>query len=215
MSGSILFIDGDMVTPHGVVDAAVEGPLAQEGYEVRGARTAEAARSVLERPFELIVLASRLPDGDGLQLLREIREKHTAATVLVLSGHAPGEDPSEAVRLGATDFVRKPCELRELHHRIHKVLETAKLRRERDAAHAEACGCGRAIFELPQAGVDLELLEKELLVQAIARTKGNKTRAGKLLGLNRDQIRYRLEKYGLATDGAPASDASASNAATG
>jgi DNA-binding NtrC family response regulator len=51
------------------------------------------------------------------------------------------------------------------------------------------------IYELPPGGVDLEKLEKELLFQAIARTKGNKTRAGKLLGLNRDRIRYRLDKY--------------------
>ena len=53
-------------------------------------------------------------------------------------------------------------------------------------------------FELPAAGVDLEQLERSLLVQALRRSRGNQTRAGALLGLNRDQIRYRIEKFGLS-----------------
>ena len=59
------------------------------------------------------------------------------------------------------------------------------------------------VYNLPSAGVDLERLERELVLQALAASKGNKTRAGRLLGLNRDQVRYRLEKYGLqgATNG--------------
>ena len=52
-----------------------------------------------------------------------------------------------------------------------------------------------AAFELPPGGVDLETLERSLLVQALRRCSGNQTRAGILLGLNRDQIRYRIEKF--------------------
>jgi len=51
--------------------------------------------------------------------------------------------------------------------------------------------------ELPTGGIDLEQLERDLVVQALARTAGNQTRAASLLGLNRDQIRYRIEKFGL------------------
>jgi DNA-binding NtrC family response regulator len=54
-------------------------------------------------------------------------------------------------------------------------------------------------FELPPTGVDLETLERSLLVQALRRSGGNQTKAGTLLGLNRDQIRYRIEKFGLTT----------------
>jgi two-component system, NtrC family, response regulator AtoC len=52
-------------------------------------------------------------------------------------------------------------------------------------------------FLLPPKGVDLEQLERSLVAQALARAKGNRTRAAALLGLSRDQIRYRLEKFGL------------------
>jgi DNA-binding NtrC family response regulator len=55
----------------------------------------------------------------------------------------------------------------------------------------------RATMELPEEGVNLETLERELVVQALKRTGGNQTRAATLLGLNRDQIRYRIEKFGL------------------
>jgi len=51
--------------------------------------------------------------------------------------------------------------------------------------------------ELPAGGIDLEQLERDLVVQALTRTGGNQTRAAGLLGLNRDQIRYRIEKFGL------------------
>jgi two-component system response regulator AtoC len=52
-------------------------------------------------------------------------------------------------------------------------------------------------MELPEEGVNLETLERELVVQALRRTGGNQTKAAVLLGLNRDQIRYRVEKFGL------------------
>jgi DNA-binding NtrC family response regulator len=54
-------------------------------------------------------------------------------------------------------------------------------------------------IELPAAGIDIEQLERDLVVQALTRTSGNQTRAAAQLGLNRDQIRYRIEKFGLKT----------------
>jgi DNA-binding NtrC family response regulator len=53
-------------------------------------------------------------------------------------------------------------------------------------------------FRLPAEGVNLELVERQLLVQALERAGGNQTHAGQLLGINRDQVRYRIEKFGLA-----------------
>jgi transcriptional regulator with PAS, ATPase and Fis domain len=52
-------------------------------------------------------------------------------------------------------------------------------------------------FSLPAEGVNLEDVEKQLVTQALERTGGNQTRAAALLGLHRDQIRYRIEKFGL------------------
>jgi transcriptional regulator with GAF, ATPase, and Fis domain len=51
---------------------------------------------------------------------------------------------------------------------------------------------------LPEEGLDLDALQDELVRQAMARTGGNQTRAAQLLGLSRDQVRYRLERKGQA-----------------
>ena len=61
-------------------------------------------------------------------------------------------------------------------------------------------------FRLPAGGVQLEELEKDLIRQAIAQARGNKTRAAQLLGLTRDTLRYRLEKYELSTPQAAESE---------
>ena len=64
-------------------------------------------------------------------------------------------------------------------------------------SHA-AQGSGPGAFSLPAEGVDLDDVVKSLVVQALERAGGNQTRAATLLGLHRDQIRYRIEKFGLA-----------------
>ena len=63
------------------------------------------------------------------------------------------------------------------------------------AACAPTVGDGG--FALPAEGVNLDDVERSLVVQALERTDGNQTRAAALLGLHRDQIRYRIEKFGL------------------
>jgi transcriptional regulator with GAF, ATPase, and Fis domain len=54
-----------------------------------------------------------------------------------------------------------------------------------------------AQFRLPPEGVNMEEVERQLLLQALERTHGNQSQAAQLLGLNRDQVRYRIEKFGF------------------
>ncbi len=93
-----------------------------------------------------------------------------------------------------------PGNVRELRN----VVERAMLLAESDRLEVDdfsALKTGRASgdpFDLPAMGVDLEELERSLVVQALRRAGGNQTKAAALLGLNRDQIRYRIEKFGLS-----------------
>ena len=50
-------------------------------------------------------------------------------------------------------------------------------------------------FDLPPGGISIDELEKHLVLQALKKSKNNKTKAAKLLGLSRGTFRYRLEKY--------------------
>jgi two-component system response regulator AtoC len=101
-----------------------------------------------------------------------------------------------------------PGNVRELRN----VVERAMLLSDRDRLDAgdfsmmSTSIAGADQFELPPSGVDFEQLERSLVIQALRRSAGNQTRAGGLLGLNRDQIRYRIEKFGLTTANPPASN---------
>ena len=63
---------------------------------------------------------------------------------------------------------------------------------------------GDGEVRLPDQGLNLDMVERSLLVQALAKTHNNQTKAANLLGISRHTLRYRLEKHGLVE----ASDAS-------
>ena len=69
------------------------------------------------------------------------------------------------------------------------------------AAASRAAEVGATSFQLPDAGIDLERVELSLVRQAMERSGGNQTRAAELLGVSRDQLRYRLKKIEEAQPG--------------
>jgi two-component system, NtrC family, response regulator AtoC len=102
-----------------------------------------------------------------------------------------------------------PGNVRELRNVIERamLLSDGNRLEAKDFTSLKSGGHGADDVELPPNGIDLEKLERSLVVQALRRSHGNQTRAGALLGLNRDQIRYRIEKFSLAgitsTTGSP------------
>ena len=101
--------------------------------------------------------------------------------------------------LALLEQYRWPGNVRELRNAI----ERAMLLTDRDELGPEDFGtltrsAISATFRLPPNGVNLEEVERQLVVQALERAGGNQTHAGQLLGINRDQVRYRIEKFGLA-----------------
>jgi DNA-binding NtrC family response regulator len=100
--------------------------------------------------------------------------------------------------LALLEQYRWPGNVRELRNAI----ERAMLLTDRDRLIPEDFGtlsrsAIAATFRLPPEGVNLDEVERQLVVQALERSGGNQTHAGHLLGINRDQVRYRIEKFGL------------------
>jgi two-component system, NtrC family, response regulator AtoC len=93
-----------------------------------------------------------------------------------------------------------PGNIRELRNAIERAMLLAEtdtlVRADFPAATSGALRLGDGV-ELPASGIDLEQLERSLVVQALERTGWNQTKAATLLGVNRDQIRYRIEKFHL------------------
>src|ERR1041384_2699023 len=110
--------------------------LAAEGY-----RTVEAdsVQSALERHAEgvdLVLLDYRLPDGDGLTVLKKIKEADADTLVILLTAFSTVDTAVEAMKHGAYHYANKPFNLDEIVLLVEKALETTRLRREVRALRA-------------------------------------------------------------------------------
>lgn len=125
MKGTILIVDDEETLRH-FLGRALEG----EGYRVlEAARAEEGLRLVREESVDLVLLDMRLPDLDGLEVLRRIRESGREPLVIILTsdggpevGEAAGR-AQEAMRLGAQDYLQKPLDLELLKEKITVLLD--------------------------------------------------------------------------------------------
>lgn len=106
----VLFADDE----EELVSAVVER-LELRGVEVVGVTSGrEALRQIEERPFDVVVLDLKMPGIDGLDVIREVRQKHPDLHVVLISGHGSAEDAEEGLRLGARRYLLKPIDTGEL-----------------------------------------------------------------------------------------------------
>ena len=104
------------------IQEGLETKLAGEGYRVSAVETVADGIKALEGRPDLVVLDRRLPDGEGLDVLRHARALGGEMAFVVLSARGMPEDRIEGLEDGADDYVTKPFHLRELLARVRAVL---------------------------------------------------------------------------------------------
>ena len=157
--------------------------LLREGHEVVSAPDLAQARDWLaQRRFDVLISDMRLPDGLGLELLRELAEQQRSEKTIVITAYGSAENAVEALKSGAFDYLTKPVDLKQLRTAVQAALQSRR--------HAPATALRRATTTSettrsappPPGGV-----------QALSRIVGN---APAMV-----QIRQRIEK--VATSMAP------------
>jgi two-component system response regulator AtoC len=123
---SILVADDDPVARDLLAEV-----LAKEGYQVRAAA---GGRECLELaragPVDLALLDLRMPDLDGLEVLRQLQVLHPDAPALILTAFAGIETAIDALRAGAYDYLSKPFRMEEIRLVVRRALEQRRLRAE-------------------------------------------------------------------------------------
>ncbi|MGG3793453.1 response regulator transcription factor [Pseudomonas paraversuta] len=148
--------------------------LSQEGFQVRACHDGQSARKALsESSPDAVVLDVMLPDGSGLELLKQLRQDHPELPVLMLSARGEPLDRILGLELGADDYLAKPCDPRELTARLRAVL-----RRSHPTAVSSQIEMGdlcfspmRGVATIDQHDITLTVSESRLL-EALLRQPG-------------------------------------------
>jgi two-component system response regulator RegA len=161
---SVLVVDDDDVFRGRLVRALVE-----RGFDARGAAGADSP--------ELAVVDLRMPDGSGLDVVRELKTMDPATNVVVLTGYGSIATALEAVRLGATHYLTKPADVDE----ILRAFE-----REKRPLDGGAAGVEQA--------PSLARAEWEHIQRVLTDCGGNVSQAARVLGVHRRSLQRKLAK---------------------
>ncbi len=120
MIGSkILLVDDEIVFTNNVSKL-----LTSRGYRVTAVNSGDSAvRLLTDENFDVVVLDLKMPGMDGITTLKEIKKLGLFTETLILTGHGSIDTALEAIKLGAYDYLVKPCEIDELVMKIEGAWE--------------------------------------------------------------------------------------------
>jgi DNA-binding NtrC family response regulator len=129
----VLVVEDDPDGLRSVVEA-----LSDAGFSVTGAASATRGRQAFEEhAFDLVLSDLKLPDGDGLALLEELRRLRPTVPILLMTAYGSVETAVTALKKGAYDYLVKPLDLDDLLAKVRRAAEASRLRAEVDSLQSE------------------------------------------------------------------------------
>jgi signal transduction histidine kinase len=131
------------------VVVTIKAILQLDGYNVATTTSgAEARKMVRDTEYDLVLTDLRLEDGDGLDVLKAVRERYPETVTIMLTGYASLESAIQALRAGAYDYLVKPSEVEELRATVARGIERRRLGQELRLRVAELEQANREIADL-------------------------------------------------------------------
>lgn len=122
----ILIVDDEEI-----VHLTVKRLLEPEGYAIDSAYGGKEALDRLAAGYDLLILDVRMPDMDGIEVLREVRRREIDIEVIILTGFATIESATQAINYGARSYIMKPIEnVPEFRNSVREGVHTARLAHE-------------------------------------------------------------------------------------
>jgi DNA-binding NtrC family response regulator len=123
MAATVWVVDDDEA-----VRSVLGAMLKELGYNIQLFDKAEDVLKIYSvRPPDVLITDVRMPGMSGMELTRAIMEKDPFAIVMILTGYPSIPDAVEAIRVGAVDFLSKPCRIEEIRIRIERAIENKHL----------------------------------------------------------------------------------------
>ncbi len=99
--------------------------LRKRNLKVLSALSGQAALEILDknRNLDVVILDVKMPGMDGVATLQEIKKRYPLIEVVMLTGHATVESAVEGMKLGAFDYLMKPCDIEELLQKVNQATE--------------------------------------------------------------------------------------------
>lgn len=99
--------------------------LGKKGFQVDArSSVSDAKRQIENAGYDLVLSDLRLPDGDGIDLLKWLKQKRTSVPLIMMTSYAEIQTAVQAIKLGASDYIAKPLNPEELLEKIREVIKT-------------------------------------------------------------------------------------------
>lgn len=166
--------------------------LRQWGLSSTIARSGEEAlRNIDDHPADILLLDLNLPGIDGIETLRQLRQRAIDAPAIILTGFGDLSAAQRAIELDVVAFLTKPCRLGELERALDRARRqlVPDLPIKLPEAVAESAGVVVA------TSTKLGDMERQHILSVLNRNNGNRTATAKELGISRRTLQYRLAEY--------------------
>ena len=173
--------------------------LSKAGYHVdEAASGGEAIEKLGALPYDVVLTDLVMPEISGLDVLAAAQEMDGSAVVILMTAHGSVDNAIDALRLGASDYLTKPFELKELLVTVDRGLERRAVERENRKLRFLVSKVDQTQDEPEGLAASRREWERRYISDLLRQTRGNVTRAAELARISRPNLHKKLKQLGIS-----------------